>query len=61
MLHITTSTNLSPRTHLGKAKFGAISGVFGMVKNYFVITRNLYPWLWGVTGIWVQKYGIAKW
>ncbi|KAF2480625.1 peptidase family M48-domain-containing protein [Neohortaea acidophila] len=38
-----------------KAKFGFVSGVFSQIKNYFVITRNVYPWLWRVTGTWLLQ------
>src|ERR1700761_1744878 len=33
-----------------KAKFGFVSGVWSQIKNYFVITQNVYPALWAVTG-----------
>jgi len=43
-----------------KAKFGAVSGVFGQVKNWFVITRDIYPWLWGVTGGWTKRWFVGS-
>jgi len=43
-----------------KAKFGAVSGVFGQVKNWFVITRDIYPWLWGVTGAWTKRWFVSS-
>lgn len=43
-----------------KAKFGAVSGVFGQVKNWFVITRDVYPWLWGVTGGWTKRWFVSS-
>jgi STE24 endopeptidase len=39
-----------------KAKFGFVSGVFSQIKNYFVITHDVYPRLWAITGLWVTRY-----
>jgi STE24 endopeptidase len=38
-----------------KAKFSFASGLFSQVKNYFVITHNIYPRLWAVTGTWLTS------
>ena len=39
-----------------KAKFGFVSGIFSQIKNYFVITQDVYPRLWAITGLWVSRY-----
>ena len=38
-----------------KAKFNFVSGLFGQVKNYFVIMHNVYPRLWAITGSWLTS------
>lgn len=38
-----------------KAKFNFVSGLFGQVKNYFIIMHNVYPRLWAVTGTWIAS------
>jgi STE24 endopeptidase len=43
-----------------KAKFGFVSGVWGQLKNYFVITHDVYPRLWALTGLWVSRYLPAR-
>ena len=43
-----------------KAKFGAISGVWSQIKNYLIITQNVYPRLWAVTGLWMSRYAPAR-
>lgn len=43
-----------------KAKFGFVSGVWGQIKNYLVITQNVYPKLWALTGLWVSSYFPAR-
>jgi STE24 endopeptidase len=43
-----------------KAKFGFVSGVWGQLKNYFVITHDVYPRLWAITGLWVSRYLPAR-
>lgn len=43
-----------------KAKFGAVSGIWAQVKNYFVITQNVYPKLWAITGLWASRYLPAR-
>ncbi|KAK3718304.1 zinc metalloprotease [Vermiconidia calcicola] len=39
-----------------KAKFGFASGVWGQVKNYYVITQNVYPRLWVLSGLWLARF-----
>ena len=51
-----TTFNKSQAYGRSKAKFGFVSGVWSQIKNYFVITRNVYPHLWALTGLWVSSY-----
>lgn len=39
-----------------KAQYGFISGLWGQVKNYLIITHDVYPKLWALTGLWVGRY-----
>lgn len=43
-----------------KAKFGFVSGIWGQAKNYFIITRDVYPQLWALTGLWLTRYAPAR-
>lgn len=43
-----------------KAKFGFVSAVWSQIKNYFVITHNVYPRLWAVAGGWLLRYAPAR-
>jgi STE24 endopeptidase len=44
-----------------KAKFGLVSGVWSQIKNYLVITQNVYPKLWALTGVWTANYLSNRW
>lgn len=39
-----------------KAHFGLVQGVWGQLKNIFVITQNVYPLLWATTGLWLTRF-----
>jgi STE24 endopeptidase len=39
-----------------KAKFGFVSAVWSQIKNYFVITQDVYPKLWALSGVWINSY-----
>lgn len=43
-----------------KARFGFVSGIWGQVKSILVITQNVYPRLWAVTGLWLTTYLPAR-
>ena len=43
-----------------KAKFSFVNGLWSQIKNYIVITSDVYPQLWAVTGLWLTKWAPAR-
>ncbi len=39
-----------------KAKFGAISSLYGQIQNYAIIYYDALPKLWALTGVWMGRY-----
>lgn len=39
-----------------KAKFGAVSNLYGEIQNYAIIYYDILPKLWAFTGIWMADY-----
>ena len=41
-----------------KAKFGALTGVFGIAQELATIYFDILPKMWDITGSWLSRYGI---
>ncbi|KAL6716464.1 zinc metalloprotease [Lecanora helva] len=39
-----------------KAKFGLVSGLYGLIQNYSIIYYDLLPRLWGLSGVGLARY-----
>ena len=44
-----------------KARFAFASATWSQAKEYFVLTYNVYPFLWNLTGFWVAAYAPTGW
>jgi STE24 endopeptidase len=43
-----------------KSRYGFCSSAFQQIKNYFIITHNVYPRLWALSGLWISQYAPAR-